>query len=184
MAAIADRPPNAKILWDFMMTLDGFVAGAGHDMNWMTNITMADGVIENYMATTGAVLTGRKAFDGAIRRLPPWGGRWKGPIFVLTHHPEDAEPAPDVTFLSAPVEEAAAKALQAAAGKNLMIFSAKIGAQLLDRGLIDEIDIHIAPVLLGDGIRLYENPGGKPVRLDRLDVPDPNASQRVRYRPV
>lgn len=49
--------------------------------------------------------------------------------------------------------------LEAAGGKNLEVFSATIGRQLLERGLIDEIDPHIAPVLLGDGIRLFNNPG-------------------------
>lgn len=131
------------------MSLDGFVAGPEHDMGWMTNITVGEGVLDNYIETTGAVLAGRDGFDGGINHHRPWGGKWKGPIFVLTHHPQDAQPAPDVTFLSSPVHEAARTALRAAAGKNLMVFSANIGAQLLQRGLIDEIDIHIAPVLLG-----------------------------------
>jgi dihydrofolate reductase len=50
----------------------------------------------------------------------------------------------------------------AAGGKNVEVFSADIGRQLLERGLIDEIDLHVAPVLLGDGIRLFDNPGGPP----------------------
>ncbi len=56
--------------------------------------------------------------------------------------------------------------------------------QLLERGLIDEIDLHIAPVLLGDGIRLFDNPGGRPVRLELLNGEDPTAAVNVRYRPV
>jgi hypothetical protein len=51
-------------------------------------------------------------------------------------------------------------------------------------GLIDEIDLHIAPVLLGHGIRLYDNPGGAPVRLLRLDAADPASVVNVRYRPA
>lgn len=65
-----------------------------------------------------------------------------------------------------------------------MVFSAKIGAQLLKRGMIHEIDIHIAPVPLGQGVRLFDKPGGEPVRPHRLDVTDPNATARVRYKPV
>jgi hypothetical protein len=52
----------------------------------------------------------------------------------------------------------------AAGGKNLEVFSPAIGRQLLARGLIDEIDLHIAPILLGEGIRLYDNPRGAPIR--------------------
>jgi hypothetical protein len=68
--------------------------------------------------------------------------------------------------------------LEAAGGKNLEVFSPSIGRQFLELGLIDEIDPHIAPVLLGDGIRLYDNPGGEPIRLD------PTAGINVRYRPA
>ena len=71
-----------------------------------------------------------------------------------------------VTFLNCDVAEAVRIGLHAAGGKNLEIFSGSIGRQLLERGLIDEIDLHIAPILLGDGIRLYDNPGGTPIPLD------------------
>jgi hypothetical protein len=57
-------------------------------------------------------------------------------------------------------------------------------AQLLELELIDEIDIHVAAILLGDGIRLYHNPGSEPIRLRRLDDPTPASAVRVRYRPT
>jgi len=64
------------------------------------------------------------------------------------------------------------------------VFSPTIGRQLLGLGLIDEIDLHIVPVLLGDGIRLYDNPGREPVRLHRVGEGDPMAAVNVRYRPA
>ena len=73
--------------------------------------------------------------------------------------------------------------LAAARGKNLEVFSPTIGRQLLELGLIDEIDLHIAPVLLGEGIRLYDNPGSAPIRLHRLGEGDPTSAVNVRYRP-
>jgi dihydrofolate reductase len=51
-------------------------------------------------------------------------------------------------------------------------------------GLIDEIDLHIAPVLLGQGIRLYDNPGSEPIRLHRVGDGDPTSEVNVRYRPT
>jgi dihydrofolate reductase len=105
-------------------------------------------------------------------------------VFVLTHHPEDAVPAAGVTFLSCDVAEAVRIGLEAAGGKNLEVHSPTIGRQLLARGLLDEIDLHLAPVLLGDGIRLFDNPGGAPVRLERPGTADPLAAVDVRYRPV
>ena len=89
-----------------------------------------------------------------------------------------------MTFLSCDVADAVRIGLEAADGKNLEVFSATIGRQLLGRGLIDEIDLHIAPVLLGDGIRLFDNVGGDPVRLELVNGDDPTAVVNVRYHPV
>lgn len=172
-----------KVLWHFLISLDGFVAGPGHNMDFMAWTSVRDGLHQEYIETTGAVLAGRDGFDGAIRDARPYGGAWKGPIFVLTHHPEDARPAEDVTFLSCPVEEAVRIGLEAAQGKNLEVFSPNIGKQLLALGLIDEIDIHLAPVLLGDGIRLYDVPGADIVHL-RRDGDGPSRTVDLRYRPV
>ena len=74
--------------------------------------------------------------------------------------------------------------LEAADGKNLEVFSPTIGRQLLELGLIDEIDLHIAPVLLGDGIGLYDNPGAEPFRLHKVGDGDSTSAANVRYRPI
>ena len=180
------EPQNAagKVLWHFTMSLDGFVAGPGHGMDWMAGTSHRPGLIEEYATTTGAVLGGRDGWDVYPDPSGIYGGAWKGPVFVLTHHPEDATPADGVTFLTCDVAEAVRIALEAAGGKNVEVFSASIGRQLLERGLLDEIDLHIAPVLLGDGVRLYDNPGGAPVRLALAGGDDPSAALNVRYRPA
>jgi dihydrofolate reductase len=174
---------DGKVLWHFLMSLDGFVAGPNHEMDWMTGTSVRPGLHDEYIETTGAVLGGRDGWD-VVNENRPYGGAWKGPIFVLTHHPEDAAPADDVTFLNCGPAEAVRIGLEAASGKNLEVFSPTIGAQLLARGLIDEIDLHILPVLLGDGVRLYQSAGGKPVRLHRVGDGDPVAAVNVRYRPA
>lgn len=183
MYDVEPQTADGKVLWHFGMSLDGYVAGPGHAMDWMTGFSNRPSLTDEYVATTGAVLAGRDSFDSAIGDARPYGDQWQGAVFVLTHHPEDARPVDDITILSCPVEEAVAIALEAAAGKNVEVFSADIGRQLLELGLIDEIDLHVAPILLGDGIRLYDNPGAAPIRLDRLCVPDPTAEFNVRYRP-
>jgi len=175
---------SGKVLFHFAMSLDGFVAGPDHAMDWMAGVSVRPGLHEEYIATTGAILGGRDGWDHAIGGARPYGGGWQGPVFVLTHHPEDAAPADGVTFLSCDPAEAVRIGLAAAGGKNLEVFSPTIGAQLLARGLIDEIDLHILPVLLGDGVRLYQSAGGKPVRLHRVGDGDPVAAVNVRYRPA
>jgi dihydrofolate reductase len=121
-------------------------------MDWMTGTSFRPGLEEEYVETTGAVLGGRTGWDHYPDADLVYGGAWHGPIFVLTHHPEDATPADGVTFLNCDPAEAVRIGLAAAAGgKNLEVFSPTIGRQLLELGLIDEIDLHIAPILLGEG---------------------------------
>ena len=183
---IDTQPQTAggKVLWHFTMSLDGLVAGPDHAMGWMTALTVRPGLIDEYVKTTGAV-GGRDGWDAAVvGDQRPYDGAWEGPIFVLTHHPEDATPADGVTFLSCDPAEAVRIALEAAGGKNLEVFSPTIGRQLLQLRLIDEIDLHIAPILLGEGIRLYDNPGGDPIRLERVGDGETTLAVNVRYRPI
>ena len=178
------RTADGLVLWHFTMSLDGFVAGPNHTMDWLAGVSSRPGLIQEYADTTGAVLGGRDGFDAYPDASSTYGGAWQGPVFVLTHHPEDAPPTDGTTFLSCDVAEAARIGLAAANGKNLEILSVSIGRQLLELGLIDEIDLHIAPVLLGDGVRLFSNPGGVPVRLELVNGDNPTATIDVRYRPV
>jgi dihydrofolate reductase len=153
---------GGKVLWHFTMSLDGFVAGPNHAMDWMTGTSFRLGLAQEYAEMTGAVLGGRDGLDTYPDVSGIYGGAWQGPVFVLTHHPDDAQPADGVALLSCEVAEAVRIGLEAAAGKNLEVFSADIGRQLLERGLIDEIDLHIAPVLLGDGSACSTTQGAAP----------------------
>jgi dihydrofolate reductase len=176
---------TGKVLLHFMMSLDGFIADTDQDaVGWSEGVTFRPGIVEEYGASIGAILGGRKGWDAYPDPSAPYGGAMGGPVFILTHHPEDVQPAEGVTFLSCDVAEAARIALKAAGGKNLAVFSGSIGSQLLERGVIDEIHLHIVPVLLGDGVRLFDNPGGTPIRLEPLSGDGPPAAIDVRYRPV
>jgi dihydrofolate reductase len=184
MSDTEPQTAGAKVLWHFTMSLDGFVAGPDHGMDWMAGASHRPGLTAEYVETTGAVLGGRDGWDAFPDASAIYGGDWTGPVFVLTHHPEDAKPADRVTFLNCSPAEAVRIGLEAAGGKNLEVFSPTIGRQLLELGLIDEIDLHIAPVLLGQGIRLYDNPGGTPINLHRVGDGDPTLAVNVRYRPA
>src|SRR5262245_6160427 len=184
---MSDTTPQAaggKVLWHFTMSLDGFVAGPDHDMSWMNGISFRQGLVDEYVTTTGAVLGGRNGWDRAVNGSRPYGGAWDGPIFVLTHHPDDATPADGVTFLDCDPAEAVRIGLAAAGGGNLEVFSPTIGRQLLDLGLIDEIDLQTAPILLRRGTRLDDTPGKEPIRLHRVGAGDPTSVVNVRYRPT
>lgn len=183
MDEMMPQTATGKVLWHFSMSLDGYVAGPQHSMDWLAGTVDRAGLEDEYISTTGAILGGRDGHD-AFLDVEAYGGAWAGPEFVLTHHPEDAVPKAGTTFLDCDVVEALQVAKDAAGGKNVEVLSASIGRQLLERGLIDEIDLHIAPVLLGDGVRLYDNPGGAPIPLELLIGSEPKLAVSVRYRPV
>ena len=115
----------------------------------------------------GAMICGRRMFD--ISRA--WGGYppGGGPCFVLTHHPpqEWIKPGSPFIFVSDGIESAVRQAQQQAGDKVVSISSASIMQQCLKAGLLDEIMLDVAPVLLGGGVRLFDNLGKVPVELNR-----------------
>jgi hypothetical protein len=105
----------------------------------------------------------------------PFGGGWSGPQFVLTHHPPDT-PVPGVTFVG-DLGRGLAAARAAAGDRYVNVIGASVARQCLESGELDEILVLIAPVLLGDGVRLFDHPGGTNVRLERLSLTHaPNAT--------
>ena len=170
---------TGKVVVNRSMSLDGFIAGPGHAMDWVFDF-MAPDEFPDIAAATGAMLVGRRTYEVGKRGIETasrgtvsgedYGGGWSGPVFVLTHRPpEPTDPA--VTFLTGDIGEAVATARSAAGGKNLEILGADVASQCLERGLVDEILVYLLPVLLGDGIR-FSSPG-----LPRTDL-EPVSSTR------
>jgi dihydrofolate reductase len=155
-------------------------------MDWMSGLSFSPGLVDKYAASTGAILAGRRWHDAfaGIPEAAPYGGQWNGSLFVLTHHPEDVAPDPDITVLNGDVAEAVEIGLAAADGKNLVVFGADIARQCLALGLIDEFAVHLAPVMLGDGVRLFDCPGVAPVRWERIHDGDAAEVVDLRYRPA
>ncbi|HYI35884.1 MAG TPA: dihydrofolate reductase family protein [Thermoleophilaceae bacterium] len=153
---------SGKVVVNRAMSLDGFIAGPGHAMDWVGEHLSAD-AFPDVMDATGAMLVGRGTYDVAKRMADQDTSYDGGAQFVLTHEPPD-EPDPTVTFLTCGLEEAVATAGSAAGGKNLEILGADVAAQCLQLGLVDEILVYVVPVLLGDGVRF------SPPSLDRIDL--------------
>lgn len=156
----------ASVLVHTTMSLDGFIAGPNHEMDWVFDYAgdVPAGLIDEVIATTGAILGGRHGYEVGRRAertetSGPFGGRWRGPIFVLTHHPPQDEADPAYTFLAGDVREAVATALAAGGGRNLLVLGADVARQCLEAGVVDEMLIHVLPVLLGDGVPLFARPG-------------------------
>src|SRR5262249_55959471 len=124
-----------KVVVNRAMSLDGFIAGPDHAMDWIFDFWSADAAPE-VMAATGAMLIGRGTYEAARRMADEQRDYEGGAQFVLTHEPPE-EPDPSVTFLTCDVGEAVATALSAAGGKNLEILGADLASQCLQRGLVD-----------------------------------------------
>jgi dihydrofolate reductase len=173
----------SKVIWHITMSLDGFIAGPDDSMDWVVGEWSDDGtgtrdievdrssMADEVLASAGAILGGRRWYDVAERLYDGvdgiYGGQWQGPVFVLTHRPPEATADDRVTFVSTSLAEAVATARVAANGKNVVIFGANLAQQCLGEGLLDEIVIHLAPVLLGDGVRLFGASDSKRVALRR-----------------
>ena len=179
---------NAKVVVNRSMSLDGFIAGPGHAMNWIFDF-MAPDEFPEIAAATGAILIGRRDLrgrqqdgsrQGAGVSIERRGVPLSGPGFVLTHEPPDP-PDPAVTFLTGDIGEAVATALDAAGGRNLEILGADVASQCLRRGLVDEILVYVLPVLLGDGIR-FSSPGLARIDLEPVSSTRSGAVTILRFR--
>jgi dihydrofolate reductase len=172
---------ESKLLYSATMSLDGFIAGVDGDMSWLTEYLAGGPEIDELAAGIGALLVGRRTFQGddpnrGTDAEGAFGGTWHGPSIVLTHERLTTDD-PDVTFVS-DLERAVATAKEAAAGRYVNVLGANVARQCLQAGLLDELLVLIAPVLLGDGTRLFDHPGGTRVRLEPVD---PSRSGLTRF---
>jgi dihydrofolate reductase len=186
-----------KVVFNMTVSLDGFVAGPndgpdnglgdGGDalFKWYftgdTDIPISDGnmvlkvssqsakLLQEAMGNYGAGIWGRRTFDIAHA----WGGHPPGaPAFVVTHHvPQEwvYEGSP-FTFVTDGVERAIRQAKQAAGEKDVVICTASILQQCLNLGLMDEIHLDVAPLLLGKGVRLFDHLNIQPTELECIRV--------------
>ncbi|HYJ70144.1 MAG TPA: dihydrofolate reductase family protein [Nocardioidaceae bacterium] len=175
-----------KVLWHMMMSLDGIVAGPNDDMGWVFGIDDEPSrTVDEVVGSTGALLVGRRTQDVEDRLQPGfYGGAYRGPFFVLRHNPPSQPPVvKGVTgqFIDLGIDEAVALAKETAKGANVVVLGANIARQCLEAGLLDEIIIHVAPVLVGDGVRLFDHAGGTAVKLDPTSSQVDGAMTVLRY---
>jgi dihydrofolate reductase len=177
----------SAVVWHVTMSLDGFIAGPDDAMAWAFEFEGPNPLADEVMRDTGAILAGRRWYDVATERYSGrqgiYGGAWDGPVFVITSRADHDVSDPGITLLTGDLDDAVATAREAAGDKNLEIFGANVAAQCLDRGLVDEIVVHVAPVLLGDGVRLYGEAGSRAqVELELVDRAESGQLQSLRFR--
>ena len=162
---VADRNDGVAEVFDWYMgSGDVEIHTGGSDaMTFKVSAPSAEH-IRGLTSELGAVLTGRRTFEVAHG----WGGNhaW-GPAFVLTHQIPAGWPRPDSTvhFVTDGIESAVSQAKAAAAGKSVGVHGPDTIRQLLNAGLLDEISVDVAAILLGSGVRLFDHLSGTPTVL-------------------
>ncbi|HEY5053690.1 MAG TPA: dihydrofolate reductase family protein [Solirubrobacterales bacterium] len=187
------------------MSLDGFVAGpnegpdnglgdGGHRLHeWFSAGAAGEhsgvpgrpagvnGEIMDELMSTGAVVAGR----GTVEPADHWGGDHHDgvPIFILSRHRPDSEVAqlPLVTYVS-DVTTAMAHAKEAAGEKDVLVHGVGTAQLALAAGVLDELQIHLIPVLLGQGRRLFEHLGADHIELELMRIVDGPGATHLRYR--
>ncbi|SHN75332.1 dihydrofolate reductase family protein [Cryptosporangium aurantiacum] len=191
---------TSKVVLYMSMSLDGFITGPDDDRDrglgvggerlheWLAAgsvdpssyrpVAEPNATVFDEMMATGAVITGRRTFESA--------GQWAGdhhdnvPIFVLTHAPPD-EPAPGSARYVTDVESCVRQAKAAAGGRDIMVHGAATAQACLRAGLLDELEVHLIPVLLGQGRRLFEELPAEHVELELRRVLDGPGVLHLRY---
>lgn len=192
------------VIVDLSVSLDGFIAGPDDGAEWplgrggealfawmsaseenrvhefLAPPDASKAIVDEWMRESGAIISGRRTFDIA--------GGWKGghpidvPIFVVTHEPPtDGEWSPRVSFVTEGVERALELAQEAAGDGVIGISGASVAQQLLRLRKLDEIQVSVTAVLLGGGVRLFDNIDS-PIRLEQTRVVPSDGVTHLRYR--
>ncbi|SER22120.1 dihydrofolate reductase family protein [Piscibacillus halophilus] len=190
------------------MSLDGFVAGVDDNQNqplgeggeaiqgWLFSgdqpsryndfFKMSESnreVFDEFIPNTGAMVFGRRTFD----IVNGWGGSHpiSGiPIFVVTHEQPEHFQENDTpfTFVTDGVESALKQAIEVADGKNVVIGTPSIAQQCMKAGLLDVIQLHVSPLVLGNGVRLFDYIGDAPIKLESQQVTDGTDVVHLQYK--
>ncbi|MDV8148714.1 dihydrofolate reductase family protein [Arthrobacter sp. B10-11] len=194
----------SRVTCDLTISLDGFLAGPNQSLaeplgeggellhRWQFEEAESNAAAREGILAAGAFIMGRNMFAGPGPGA--WAEEWRGwwgaeppyhaPVFVLTHHPRDPlvmEGGTTFNFVADGIESALAQARKAAGSKDIAIAGgAQTARQYLSAGLIDELRLHIAPMVLGAGERLLD--GVANLKLEPTEVSGTSLVTHIRYR--
>jgi dihydrofolate reductase len=170
-------------------SLDGFIAGPGHDLSWLPDLRGEDFegldvlTYDRFIADVGALLMGRATYDVVRGFDVPWPYAER-PVLVASHRPLDDDAPSRVRRVEGPIEAMVAAAKDAAAGRDVYLDGGALIGQACGAGLVDELVVTLAPVALGSGHPLF---GGLAAayRLEVTDVrPHPGGMVQLRLAPA
>jgi dihydrofolate reductase len=184
---------GGELLHQWMFTLAVWRREAGLEGG---EVNASTAILEQVDANVGAIVMGRNMFGGGPG---PWSDElWTGwwghnppfhlPVFVLTHHarpPVEMEGGTTFTFVTEGIDAALERARRSASGKDVAVAGGgEVAKECLAAGLLDEIAIHLVPVFLGDGVRLFDGLGLPAVRLEQVRAIEAPGVTHLQYRVV
>jgi dihydrofolate reductase len=181
-----------KVIVGTTMSLDGFINDRKGDISCLypdLEALRKTELLAEAIETTGAVVMGRHAYAMGDPDAYADAYEYQVPIFVLTHTVPEKRPKENdrltFTFVTSGIERAIEQAKAAAGDKHVMVIGgANTAQQCIRARLCDEIQIGIIPVLLGDGLRFFEYPGGEPIELERIRVIESPARTDLWFRVI
>jgi dihydrofolate reductase len=179
----------SKVIVGTTMSLDGFMndrhGSLGSLYPSLEDLRQTE-MLQQSMESTGAVVMGRHAYDMADGDFT--GYEYQVPIFVLTHRPpshvtKGQNDKLSITFVTDGIESAIKKAKAAAGDKDVTIVGgASTAQQVINARLFDEIHIGVVPILLGGGLRFFDNISIEPTELEKIDILESPSRTDLQYR--
>lgn len=183
-----------KVMCGLSMSLDGFIADKNDDVSevfaWFaTSWEQFHAVAGDFLTESGAVIMGHRSFamiDGEQGFVFPDGTAPDWPVIVLQSQVREPvkKGRTQYYFVTDGIEHAIAKAQELAGEKNIGLHGASSVQQALKAGLVDELHVTIAPVLLGEGVRLFDHLGPEPIHLERMRTLETPGAVHLSYRVV
>ena len=188
-----------KVVFDTSMSLDGFMTAANQTaeepmgegglrlMDWVLGGDQRNSeLLDGWVSGLGASIAGRRTYDTSV---PWWGedgpsGAARRPLFVVTHEAPPSSPDDEVyRFVTDGIESALEQAQAAAGDRDVTVMGgANLGRQYIAAGLVDELQIHLAPVLFGSGTRMFDGLGDGHLQLETIEAIETPAAVHLRFR--
>ncbi len=183
-----------KVMFGLSVSLDGFIADKNDDpslvFDWMGSaMEQFHEVVGDALNEGGAVIMGHRSFDQIDNEngwIFPDGTAPDWPVIVLQSQAREPvkKGKTQFYFVTDGIESAIAKAQELAGEKNVALHGASSVQQALQAGLLDEFHLNIAPVLLGEGVRLFDHMGSEPIHLERTRTLETPGATHLSFRVV
>lgn len=179
----------AKVVWGMIMSVDGFINDRHGRLGKLYASFEPNDEINAAMANTGAVVMGRNSFE-STDDTDAYADNYEFqvPLYILTHHPPARHPKENekltITFVTEGIGNAIQQAKASAGEKDVVVLGASTGQQALKAGLVDELQIAIAPIILGKGLRFFEHLDELEIELEKIKTIETGRQVEIWYKVI